>query len=177
MCFRRFEFDQHRECRGCTHAGDVDSDSDGPPELDWTHSSEDEGPPGLHPSSESENERESQDERESPTHFGDIEPEDLLDKAIARNSVRETLLVTCVEIIALQAIDEMRLQSQSTVDNSNVIHPHGLIDESRVGTDDGSRGGGSRSRRHSPPRILKPRSRLLSIMIENDKSEDLPLVD
>ena len=140
-------------------------------------------PPGLHPSSESENERESStaefdlNSRSNCLLLGGIGPEDLLDKATARNSIRETLSPACAEITTLQVVDEMRLQSQSTVDNSNVIHPHGPIDESRVGTDDGSRGGGSRSRRHSPPRILKPRSRLLSIMIENDKSEDLPLVD
>ena len=58
--FQKLKFDQHRECRGCTHAGDIESDSDGPPELDCTHNSEDEGPSGLHPSSESEIHNESQ---------------------------------------------------------------------------------------------------------------------
>ena len=42
--YEKIRFDQHRECRGCTHADSTDSDSDGPPELDWTpHNSEDEG--------------------------------------------------------------------------------------------------------------------------------------
>ena len=63
------------------HVGDSESDSDGPPDLGWTHDSD----PGLHPSSKSKN------ERESPTPLGDSEPEDLLDKAIARNSTRQTL--------------------------------------------------------------------------------------
>ena len=63
--------DQHRECRGSTHVDSTDSDLDGPPELDWTpHNSEDEGPPGLHPLSESEINDESQDERELSTPLG-----------------------------------------------------------------------------------------------------------
>ena len=122
-------FVQHRECRGCTHVGDSGgSDSDGPPELIWTHDSNDQGSARLHPSSESET------ERESPTSLGDSEPHDLWEKTIAQNSSKETLRPTGAEIIALQVIDELRLQSQSTVGSSNVIHPHGSIDESRVGS-------------------------------------------
>ena len=85
---QKIKFDQHRECRGCTHAGDIESDSDGPPELDWTHNSEDEGPPSLHPSSESEIGYGSQDERVLSTPL-DIEPEDSQSKTIARNCIRE----------------------------------------------------------------------------------------
>ena len=136
--FQRINFYQNRACRVFTYAGDSDeSDSDRPLDLDWTHDSDDEGPHVLLPSSESET------ERESPKSLGDSELEDLLDKTIAQNSNRGTLLLTCAEIIALQVIDGMRLQSQSTVDNLNVIHPHGSIGESRASTDDGIRGGRS----------------------------------
>ena len=63
--FQKIKFDQHRECRGCTHVGDIESHSDVPSELDWApHNSEDEGPPGPHPSSESEIDNEFQDERD-----------------------------------------------------------------------------------------------------------------
>ena len=117
------------------------------------------------------------DEVESPTPLGGVGPGDLLHKAAARNSVRETLLLTCAEVIALQVIDEMRLQSQSTVDNSNVIHPHLSIDESRVSTDDGSCGAVPDQDAIGTPCVPKPRSRLLSITIENDQSEDLPFAD
>jgi len=145
----RIKFDQHRECNGCTHAGDTDPESDEPPELDWTpHNSDDEGPPGLHPSTNentSESGSESQGEREVAAPLGKSQ------HTTAQNSSRETLLPTCVEIIAMQVINELRLQSQSAVDNHSVIHPHGSIDESRVSTDDGSRGGRSRPRRHRHP--------------------------
>ena len=66
-------------------------------------------------------------------------------------SARETLLPTCVEITALKVIDEMRLQHQFVADNSDVSNPHGSIDESRVSTDDGSRGGRLRPTRHRHP--------------------------
>ena len=71
---QKIRFDQHRECNGCTHAGDTDPESDEPPELDWTlHNSDDEGPPGRHPSSDehiSESEDESQEERNVSAPFG-----------------------------------------------------------------------------------------------------------
>ena len=98
--YQKIIFDQHRECRGCTHAASIYSDSDGQPELDWTpHSSEDEGPSGLHPSSESEMDNESeidnesQVKRDSSTPLGDVEPDDLQSKATAQNSIRETHLL------------------------------------------------------------------------------------
>ena len=69
----------------------------------------------------------------------------------AAGATRETLLPTSVEITALQLFEEMRLLSQSAVDNHSVVHPHESIDESRVSTDDGSPGGSSRPRRHWPP--------------------------
>ena len=44
----KIKFDQHRECTGCTHADDIDPESDEPPELDWTpRNSDEEGPPGI----------------------------------------------------------------------------------------------------------------------------------
>jgi hypothetical protein len=153
----KIKFDQHRECTGCTHADDIDPESDEPPELDWTpRNSDDEGPPGLHPSSDehssdvqhsSDSEDESHGERE-----GSAPLERKSQNTTAQNSSREILLPTCVETNAIQVMEEIRLQSQSTSDNSSVIHPHGSIDESRVSTDDGSRGGGyrPRSQRHPP---------------------------
>ena len=111
------KFDQHRECNGCTHADDIDPESDEPPELDWTpHNSGDEGPPGLHPSSDehnsdvqhtSDSEDESQRERE-----GSAPLERKSQKTTAQNSSRETLLPTCVEVNELRVMKEIRLQSQ-----------------------------------------------------------------
>ena len=110
--------------------------------------------------------------------MGDSEPEEeiSLEKTTARDSARDTLLPTCAEFRALRGIDELRLQSQPTIDCYNVIRSQGSIDESLVNTDDGSRGGHSRSRRHRHLCIPNPRSRLCSLTIVNDKSEDPPLV-
>ena len=70
----KIKFDQHRECNGCTHAGNVVPESVEPPELDWTpHNSDDKGCPGLHPSTNentSESEEESQGEREVAARLG-----------------------------------------------------------------------------------------------------------
>ena len=67
----KIKFDQHRECTGCTHANDTDPESDDPPELNWTpHNSDDEGPPGLHPSSDEHN--------SEVQHTSDSEDEDEL---------------------------------------------------------------------------------------------------
>jgi hypothetical protein len=126
----KIKLDQHRECNGCTHAGDTDPESDEPPELDWTnHNSDDEGPPGLHPSSDEHNSDvqhnsdsadESQRERDETAPLGYRSQ-----ITTAQNSSREILLPTCVEANAIQVMEEIRLQSQSTSDNSSVIHPHG----------------------------------------------------
>jgi hypothetical protein len=59
--FDKIQFDQHRQC-GCTNADNVDSDSDGPPGLDWTppnSDNDDDERPELHPSSASESDHES----------------------------------------------------------------------------------------------------------------------
>ena len=95
--------------------------------MDWIpRNSDDEGPPGLHPSTgehNSESEDESQDERDIAAPWVHNQTYNTMSKTIAQGSARETLLPTCVEISALQVIDEMRLQSQSAVDNYSVLHP------------------------------------------------------
>ena len=98
------KFDQHRECRSCTNVDNADSDSDGPPDLDWTpNNSEDEGHPGLHTSSESETNYESDIDSQSHTERDTSVPlgRDSMSIAIAQGSGRETLLPTSLEIIPL----------------------------------------------------------------------------
>ena len=175
----KIKFDQHRECTGCTHADDIDPESDEPPELDWTpRNSDDEGPPGLHPSSDehssdvqhsSDSEDESHGERE-----GSAPLERKSQNTTAQNSSSEILLPICVETNAIKVMEEIRLQSQSTSDNSSVIHPHGSIDESRVSTDDGSRGGGyrPRSQRHPP----HSETRVQTVIDHDDQRRTEPVI-
>ena len=113
--FDKIQSDKHREC-GCDNAGNVDTDQDGPPDLDWTpHNSEDEGPPGLHSPSESDTNHEpdidsqSQDERDTSAPLGC----NYMSKTTAQRFARETLLPTSLEITALQMMKDMRLQSPS----------------------------------------------------------------
>ena len=150
--FSKIKFDQNKQCR-CTDEDNVDDDSDGPPELDWTppnSDNDDDERPELHTSSGSECDHESDVDDQSQDEREDA-PLGPSQTTTAQNSSREALLPTCVEINALQVMKEIRLQSQLASDNASVIHPQGSIDESRVSTDDGSRGGGFRSRRQRHP--------------------------
>ena len=74
----------------------------------------------------------------------------------------------------MKFMEDMRLQHQATADNANVIHPHGSIDESRVSTDDGSRGGGyrPRSQRHPP----HSETRVQTVIDHDDQRRTEPVI-
>ena len=133
-------------------------------------SDDDEMPNSLIDSSsdESDVDEQSQDER-------DDAPLGRSHNTTAHNSRGEALLPTRIEENAMQVMNEMRLQSQLTSDNDNVIHPQGSIDESRVSTDDGSRGEDLHQDAIGTPHIPKPRFKPSSIMI--DIGKDLHLED
>ena len=88
----------------------------------------------LHFSSESETNHEpdmdsqSKDERDTSAPLG----WNYMSKTSAQSSAGEILRPTSLEIIALQVMMDMRLLSQSAVDNHIIIRPHASIDYSRV---------------------------------------------
>ena len=143
--FDKIKFYQHREC-GCTNADNADSDQDGPPDLDLTppnSDNDDDERPELHPSSGSESDHESDVDSQSQVERDVDAPLGPSHITTAQDFVRETLLPTNLEVTAIKFMRDMRLQHQATADNANISNPHGSIDESRVSTDDGSRGGSS----------------------------------
>ena len=140
MPLRRCAQSDHQNYVKDTDEDNVDNDAD-----------DDEMPNSLiDSSSDSESDHESDVDEQSQDERDDA-PLGRSHNTTAHNSRGEALLPTRIEENAMQVMNEIRLQSLLTSDNDNVIHPQGSIDESRVSTDDGSRGGGYRSRHQEHP--------------------------
>ena len=102
--FSQIRFYQHRQC-GCTDADNVDSDSDGPPGLDWTPANsdnDDDERPELHTSSGSESDHESDIDSQSQVERDEDAPLGPSQITTAQDFVRETILPTGLEVTAMK---------------------------------------------------------------------------